>query len=139
MDASPQVIAALVSATVSLLITIISRWIFSREDRRFPILVLIQEELLKLHKNPPWSTNGGNVYFEKARESAKPLQKYFDRLRMVSFPRRNCAVQKAWKAFANINEAEWKAAHPNRLVNFSDSLSKEEYLEEVSKVLEALK
>jgi hypothetical protein len=134
----PPIVAAIISAAVSITVVGISRWVFSRSDRRFPILVLIQEELLKLQKDPPWSTNGGNIDFDKVRSTAEPLQRYFDRLRMVSFPRRNCPAQKAWREFSGIQEDKWKAAHPNRAHNY-DSLTNKEYLIELKKVLDALK
>jgi len=136
-DIPPSLIAAIISAFVSISIVAISRWIFSRADRRFPILVLIQEKLPEVQSNPPWDTNGGNVHFERIQKIAKPLQLYFDRLRMVSCPRKNCAVQKAWHEFRNISEKEWKARHPNRTTNY-DSLSKVEFLQEVDKILSAI-
>ena len=132
-----NITTTVISATVSITVVAVSRWVFSRSDRRFPILVLIQEELLKIQKDPPWSTNGGNVHFEKIRETTKRLQPYFDRLRMVSFPRRNCSVQKAWSKFKNIREDDWNAAHSNREQKY-DSLTKEEFLAEVTKVLNAI-
>jgi len=134
----PPIISALISASVSLFVVVISRWVFSRTDRRFPILVQIQDQLLKLQKDPPWSTNGGNVYFEKVRETAATIDPYFDRLRMVSFPVYECAAQKAWKRFRYIDEEKWKKAHPNRSANY-DSLTKEEYLAELKQVLDSLK
>lgn len=133
-----KITAVIISATVSVVIVAVSRWIFSRSDRRFPILVSIQEQLLQLQKNPPWSTNGENIYFEKVREVAMPVQPYLDRLRMVSFPRRNCVVQRAWAKFSNIHEQEWRAKHPKRERNF-DALTKQEFIEEVAKVLNAIK
>ena len=129
--------SALISALVSLSVVGISRWIFSRNDRRFPILVLIQEELLKIMAEPPWDANGGMVDFKRIPETAKRLQPLLDQLSLVSWPRRGCPVQKAFQTFAKIEEEQWKRDHPNR--ERYGIMQKEEFLDEIKLILDSIK
>jgi len=131
------IIAALISAIVSISIVGISRWVFSRNDRRFPILVLIQAELLKIMQDPPWDANGGFVDFKRIPEISKKLEPLFDQLSLVSWPCRKCAVRKAYLDFSSIEENAWKAAHPQR--ERYDIMKKEEFLEEIRKILKSIK
>ena len=133
----PAIISALISALVSVSVIGVSRWIFSRNDRRFPILVLIQTELLKLMADPPWDANGGFVDFKRIPETAKRLQPLFDQLSLVSWPVRNCPVQKAFKRFTDIRERQWKSDHPKR--EKYDIMQKEEFLDEIKPMLDSIK
>ncbi|MDR1284218.1 MAG: hypothetical protein LBK99_25880 [Opitutaceae bacterium] len=134
----PPIISALISAAVSISVVAISRWAFSRNDRRYTILVIIQEKLLTLQADPPWDTSGGNIHFHRLPEIAKPLQPYFDRLRMVSFPKRECRVQKAWNKFKSIEEEEYKKARAKGAPQY-DSMTKEEFKSEIDKILNKIK
>jgi hypothetical protein len=129
--------SVLISALVSLTIVGVSRWIFSRNDRRFPILVLIQEELLKIMGDPPWDANGGFVEFKRIPELTKRLEPLFDQLSLVSWPCRDCPVQKAFRGFAGIEEGQWKRDHPER--KKYDIMTKEEFLHEIKLILNSIK
>ena len=129
--------SALISALVSLTIVGVSRWVFSRNDRRFPILVLIQEQLLKIMTAPPWDANGDLIDFKRIPETAKRLQPLFDQLRLVSWPVRDCPVQKTFARFAGIQEDQWKQDHPKRVKH--DMMTKEEFLHEIKLILDSIK
>ena len=128
---SPQLTAALVSACVSLSIVAISRWFFTRTDKRLPILIILQKKLLALQANPPVVPY--YLPFHKVAESAEKLQPYFDQLRMVSFPRKICRVQRALSSFKGFDETRWKGENPSH--RYADGLSGDEYATEIRKIL----
>lgn len=130
-------LSAGISALVSISVVAISRWVFSRNDRRFPVLVLIQGELLKLQSDPPWDGNGGGLHLHKIREYVAHINPYFAQLRMVSFPGRNCPAQEAWKKLANFDEETWKR-ETAREQKFVDFITKKEFQHEIDKVLNKL-
>lgn len=130
-------LSAGISTLVSISVVAISRWIFSRNDRRFPVLVLIQGELLKLQRDPPWDGNGGGLHLHRIREHVAHINPYFAQLRMVSFPGRNCPAREAWKKLANFDEEAWKR-ETAREQNLVDFMSKNEFRHEVDKVLSKL-
>lgn len=129
--------AALVSAAVSILIVIVDRYFFHRSDIRRSTVRDIKQKLVAMKNDPPWSTNGENVYFEKVRETAALLDLEFEELWKCSFPWQNRRVRRAWVKFRNIEEDEWKSENANRKPNY-DSLTKDEFLQEVDKVLRRL-
>lgn len=132
-----KIAAALISAFVALSIVLISRFVFSRNDRRFPILVLIQEEILKLQSNPPWNSNGGGLHLHNIFKYVSHINPYFARLRMVSCPKRDCPAQEAWKKLANFDEDTWKR-ETKRKCDLVDVMTKEEFCHELDKVLDKL-
>ena len=134
---SPQITSALISALVSLSIVGISRWIFSRNDRRFPILVQIQSELLEIMSDPPFDANGGAVDFNRIPKIANRLEPKFDQLSLVSWPCRDCPVQKAFRQFASIQEEQWKREHHGRVNH--DLMEKDEFLHEIKLMLDSIK
>jgi hypothetical protein len=126
-----------ISALVSVSVVAISRWVFSRNDRRFPVLVLIQEELLKLQRDPPWDGNGGGLHLHKIRSYVAHINPYFARLRMVSFPKRNCPAQEAWKKLSNFEEDVWRR-ETQREQDLVDFMTKKEFMHEIDDVLNKL-
>jgi hypothetical protein len=137
----PKITAALISAAIStivaLSIAIVSRFVFSRNDRRFAVMVLIQEELLKLQRNPPWDTNGGGLHLHKISEYVSHVDPYFRRLRMVSFPKRDCPAHQAWRKLVNFDEEKWRR-ETTGAQDFVDIMTKEEFIREIDKVLDNL-
>jgi hypothetical protein len=87
--------------------------------------------------DPPWDANGGFVDFKRIPEIAKRLEPLFDQLSLVSWPCRDCPVQKAFREFAGIQEDQWKRDHPNR--EKYDIMKKEEFLHEIKLVLNSIK
>ena len=82
------VVSFFVSAAVSLSVIFISRCLFSRDDRRFPIIVALQKELFDKIKDPPWNANGGMLHFSRFQEMVDEVKPLLHQLKLVSSPKK---------------------------------------------------